>query len=651
MARRVIARWRDRGTSVLERFLLQGPLARLAFIAFLLLLLSLGAGLLAWSVAGPFDSPWSAIWWAFLRLSDPGYLGDDVGGPRRAIGTALIVLGYVLFLGALVAIMTQWLNATISRLQLGLTPIARNGHVVILGWSSLTPIIVRELLWSEERVQRFLLLRGTRRLHVAILAEEVTPAHRQELRDRLGDEWDENLFTFRSGSPLRQDHLRRVDVLHAGAVILPAPVLRDGATLSSDGHVLKALLAVGAAGRAEGIRPPPMVAEIQDARKAPLARRVYAGPLELLANDLMISRLVAQVVRHPGLSSVYRELLSEEQGNEVRVREAAGIAGLSFAEARERFPSAVLLGVVRQRAGHDVPHLNPPDAFVLEPGDRCIVLCGSEGDSVPRGAPPPGEPAVPPLPPPPPPAGPGKERRLLLLGWNRKIPALVREFDSYEGETVAADILARIDVEAQHRHLRAEDALPRRLRLRHFEGEKTSLADVGRLDLAAYDTVVILASDWLESHEEADARTLLAYFVVRELLPRDADGPRIVVELLDEENAALVSPRPGDELIESPLMTSYGLTQVTLRRELRVVFDELFGPRGPEIVFRPLGACGLVPGPIGFAALSRALAARGDLAIGIRRAAPDGGSTIELNPARTTPIELGPDDAVVVLAR
>jgi hypothetical protein len=243
------------------------------------------------------------------------------------------------------------------------------------------------------------------------------------------------------------------------------------------------------------------------------------------------------------------------------------------------------------------------------------------------------------------------ERRLLLLGWNRKIPALVREFDSYQAEPVALDILARIDAEAQHRHLRAEDALPKRIRLRHIEGEKTSLADVGRLDLAGYDAVVILASDWLESPEEADARTLLAYFVVRELLPREGGGPRVVIEVLEEENAALVPLRPGDELLESPLMTSYGLTQVTLRRELRVVFDELFGPRGPEIVFRPLAACGLAPGRYGFAAVSRALAARGDLAIGIRRAEPAGGFAIELNPGRTVPLELGPADAVVVLAR
>jgi hypothetical protein len=243
------------------------------------------------------------------------------------------------------------------------------------------------------------------------------------------------------------------------------------------------------------------------------------------------------------------------------------------------------------------------------------------------------------------------ERRVLLLGWNRKIAALIRELDSYAGESAVVDILARIDAETQQRHLRSEDALPKRIRLRHLEGEKTSMADVGRLDLAGYDTVLILASDWLESPEEADARSILAYFVLRELLPRGSGGPRVIIEVLEEENAALVPLRPGDEMLESPLMTSYGLTQVALRRELRAVFDHLFGPRGPEIVFRPLGVCGLVPGHYSFSALSRALAVRGDLAIGIRRGTPDGDSTIELNPERSVPLELGPLDSVVVLAR
>ena len=35
-------------------------------------------GLILW-ITGDFSSPLEAMWWAFLHLSDPGYLGDDVG--------------------------------------------------------------------------------------------------------------------------------------------------------------------------------------------------------------------------------------------------------------------------------------------------------------------------------------------------------------------------------------------------------------------------------------------------------------------------------------------------------------------------------------------------------------------------------------------
>ena len=57
-----------------------------------------------WS--GHDDLP-AAIWWAFLRLTDPGYLGEDHGVIPRTVSTVLTLAGYVVFLGALVAIMTK----------------------------------------------------------------------------------------------------------------------------------------------------------------------------------------------------------------------------------------------------------------------------------------------------------------------------------------------------------------------------------------------------------------------------------------------------------------------------------------------------------------------------------------------------------------
>ena len=63
----------------LERWLLKGLFSRLLFAAAIIALVSITAGILVFLLDQKFDDAGSAIWWSFLRLSDPGYLGDDEG--------------------------------------------------------------------------------------------------------------------------------------------------------------------------------------------------------------------------------------------------------------------------------------------------------------------------------------------------------------------------------------------------------------------------------------------------------------------------------------------------------------------------------------------------------------------------------------------
>ncbi|MCP3882774.1 MAG: hypothetical protein GY701_30920, partial [Sulfitobacter sp.] len=51
------------------------------------------------------------------------YLGDDEGVAKATVSTVVTVLGYILFMGALIAILVQWLSDTMDRLELGLTPV------------------------------------------------------------------------------------------------------------------------------------------------------------------------------------------------------------------------------------------------------------------------------------------------------------------------------------------------------------------------------------------------------------------------------------------------------------------------------------------------------------------------------------------------
>ncbi len=257
----------------LERLLLRGAGYRLLFIAVLIGLVTALGGFLALFTGEGFARADEALWWAFLRLTDPGYLGDDQGVILRSISTVLTVLGYVLFMGSLIAILTQWLNQTIYRLEQGLTPISKKNHVVILGWTNHTPLIVRELILSRDRVKRFLRRHGARDLSLVILCEKTSAEYRLELIHHLGSEWDEELVVFRSGSPLRLEHLRRVDFLRAAAIILPgSDFIDDGAELM-DAKTVKTLLSISKTDL--GCQPeelPFLTAEIYDTRKVPLAR-------------------------------------------------------------------------------------------------------------------------------------------------------------------------------------------------------------------------------------------------------------------------------------------------------------------------------------------------------------------------------------------
>ena len=100
---------------LLERWVQRGVLAQLAFVVGLVALVALLGGIAAWRLTDAFASLPEAVWWSFLRLTDPGYLGDDEGTASRAVSTIVTVLGYILFLGLLIAILTQWMNEWVER--------------------------------------------------------------------------------------------------------------------------------------------------------------------------------------------------------------------------------------------------------------------------------------------------------------------------------------------------------------------------------------------------------------------------------------------------------------------------------------------------------------------------------------------------------
>jgi hypothetical protein len=626
----------DRARFMLERFVLRGVHSRLLFAAAIVALVSLVAGAIAWLVDPATTEFADAIWWAFLRLTDPGYLGDDEGFGRRTVSTIVTVLGYVLFLGLLIAILTQWLTSSIAKLESGVTPVAISDHVIILGWTHRTPTIVAELLRTRKRVERFLERQRARQLRIVILSEHVDQARARQLREALGGLWNDRQVLLRSGSPLRLDHLERVAFRDAAVLILPGADFSECNPEAVDAETIKTLLSV-ATHVGESDNAPLAVAALYDAGKAPVARRAYAGESEVVSVDEIIGRIIAQSVWQHGLCDAFTELLTLEEGNAIYVRRAEGEVGARFGELRGAWPKAILLGTFRP--DERLAALNPDPETVVHEEDvlvfvaRRIEECGPPTERTPLPEAPPTALAPP---------APERTRRVLILGWSRKVPSLLREFASYGEDAFEIDVVTLIPIEERERMLALLDLGTANDRVHHIEAGFTVPGVLDRLEPQRYDNVVLVASEFLAEGDQADAATVTTFLMLSGLLPEEGPCPDVLVELVDEENRFLFAGR-RDDVIVSATTASYLLSQVSLRRELAAVYAELCRPRGGQLTLQP--AAKYAPdAACRFGDLEKAASARGEIAVGIRHA-----GRLELNPDREVEWRLEPGDQLLVL--
>jgi ion channel POLLUX/CASTOR len=695
-------RFRERFNFFLERQFLKGAHVQLLFVIALIGLISIVGGLLVVPAGEPTESAGEAFWWAFLRLSDPGYLGDDEGLWRRSVSTLLTVAGYVVFMGSLVAIITSWLNQKIRTLEQGLTHVTAYKHVVILGWTNRTIHIAAELFQSSARVKKFLKRHGARSLKLIILSSEVTPARLQELRDHpvIGSRAKEIIL--RSGESIDREHLQRVDCLNASAIIIPTRSYANKELITPDVETIKTLLSLNAEASLNGRTDLPyIVAELQDENKLKAAMRAWSGPLEVIASDTIISRLVAQNIRHYGLSAIYNELLAHSENNNLYAREFPQAAGKTISAVKKHFPKAIVLGVVRQESGEFRPFLNTGADFTILENDKLVILARnldeSEWSTGPgAGGRASGRPAT---------AGAGKatagpsdaagvvtatsgtadasvagagthagvssdpddaesgnrsqklqkfvnpvHTRLLILGWNHHIPSLIRELGTYPNEqftVTAASLRPVADREKSIGSLTTAG----RVSVDHILADYIRESELRSLDPASFDKIVLVSSDKLADEEEADARTIVGYTLLEEILDEAGKRPHILMELADPNNEILIR-QFRSEMIIGPLILSNLLATIAMRRELNSIYRELFTAGGAEIIFRDPADYGLENSRLTFTELEERAAAHHETALGITVLGDDSNlpASLLMNPPRGRMLQVNGNTTLVVMS-
>jgi hypothetical protein len=627
----------DRLKFHVERQLSKGAFYQLIVVGFLVLLVSIIGGVLVSSMRDPGTQLNEHVWWAFLRLTDPGYLGDDEGAWRRLVATILTVLGYVLFMGTLVAIMTQWLVSKMRTLEQGTTPVALRQHYVILGWTSRTLPIISDLMHRGPLFNTAQKKRVKPKL--AVLADDITEGPSEAVHSDRGLYRKRRQIILRSGSMLNPAHLHRVAAAQAQAVIIPSRNDTAGSLLSADAEVIKTLLSLNA--QYEGTTPPLAVAELQSAEKIPLALYSYRGPLQLVASDTTISRMMVKSILNPGIADVLDNLLVDPLGSQLFLTTPDAYVGKTWQALPSLYEAAIPMGLLRHQNKRRVPLLNPAPETRIEEGDELVLLAKEYQDIVML--------------------SPGSStedslggatlvpktsnrvrKKILMLGWNSKIPTFIRQLESYRDNDFELLLLSTTDAEQRRQWVGQS-----RLDCRFEQADYSVQSVLQSFEPAQFDSIILFASDRLQSGEEADARSVVANQLLDLLLQKESHRPQVILELTDPNNALFVSDTQhtlGSEVLQSASMISHVLAQLALYPNLRVVYDELLAAQGPNLGLQPLPASWR--GAVTFRQLQRATADAGCILLGVKQ----GEERAWLNVPPDTRIDCGESTKLVILA-
>lgn len=605
-----------------EQGLGQGTLPKVALLFAVLVLLMLVGGTVAWLLPmTEFRRPGEALWWALLRLSDPGYLAEDDAPVLRMLSIALTVLGMAIFVGGLVAILTQALDQRMARLGLGLSHVRLSGHVAVLGWTNRTLELLTVVLEA----------RPTQR--ITVLVEEITPEIHQALRDRLPRRLRRRVV-LRTGDPERLSELARIRGSHAEVVLLPGGRSPGRDARAGDLRVLKVAATLDRTGPTAGPRPR-LVAEVVDPNLLPVLRAAYPGTTQLIASDVLVGRSLALGILAPGLSPSLADILDVRAGCAFHALRRADLEGETLARASLRFPTGVLVGVVRGDRGqlfetaHDT---------VLTADERLLFLATIGAPLEPVEAPlPVAEEPLPLL------AFPGEAgiRRVLVLGWNPVVRYLCRELCDREEVRFRVDVLSGVDAAERELFLATEEHGPV---LHHLIGDPTSLDAWETLDPAEYACVVVLGGDEAHDLREADSRTIATVLILQDRLGSAGTRPHVIAELLDPANRTVLDGRGVEVVVTAELLADVLAGTVT-HPELAGIFSSFIrGDLGRADVVSLAGLA--TGGETTFATIESSLRRQGVLCLGLQREARD--FVPELVPDKREPLRLGPRDRALV---
>ncbi|MGL4484397.1 MAG: CASTOR/POLLUX-related putative ion channel [Anaerovoracaceae bacterium] len=558
----------------------------------------------------------NSFWQNLMCALDAGSLAGvtiDSGPAFVLLMTFTTVIG-IFVTSILIGLISAGLEDKFDSLKKGKSKVVEKNHTVIIGYDENIFTMLPELIEAND---------NGKKPRVVIMADLDKEEMDTEIRSRIGDFRNTKVIT-RTGDTSDIETLRKCSLEEAKSIIINE---------AEDTKKIKSILAISEILKSVPEKPVHITTVINDEKNLEIAKIAGGGRTEALYFRDAISRIVAHTSRQPGLSAVYTELFDFD-GDELYIEKFSELVGKKFKDSINLFPKSSVFGIVSEGKAK----INPAMNHKISEEDEIIILAEDDGVSFPNADVKVEKESIVTI----------KETEshnkesMLILGYNDLLIGTLAELDLY------VDVGSKATVVTDNKEAIQEiNKISQSMNNFSIETKEKDIQNRETLESLLnndYKHIILLSDDTLEV-DEADGKTLLVLLYLKDISEKKNVDYSVTSEIKDVKNRELAQMTNVADFVVSSNLTSLMTTQISEKRLLASIFDDLLRDEGSELYMKPASEYVLLETQVNFATVVESAAQKSELAVGYKKA-----SQVITNPEKSEQIIFTEEDAIIVLA-
>ena len=610
--------FRERLRYAFDNFMGKGTVALIGMLFLITAIVVIITGVL--SCIGNSDaSTGNQIWMSLMHALDAGTLaGDDTSNIGFVILMTIVTICGIFVTSILIGIISSAFEEKLNSLRKGFSRVIEENHTVIIGYNDSIYTVMTELIEANSNHKNACIL---------VIGQEEKEVMDEEIQNHIED-FKTTRIICRSGKPTNAALLEMASVETARSIIVNE---------EDDFAAIKAVLSVVAYMKSKNVfdNDTYITALIHNRENLEAAKIAGEGKAEIIFFEDMITRVIANTCRQPGLSSVLTDMF-DFGGSEFYFEEFPELTGKKFGDVLNLFDLSIVVGLCKG----ETPLLNPPMDTVIEAGDRIIHLAEDDGASKPQAMAPHvdtasciavSKPVV------------QEPFNMLILGYNESLTQLLHELEEFLTEeskiTIAGESFPADQV-SEWKDVKY-----------HVSVVEKNIYDLSKLqDLVHEDTknILLLAEDGCDS-EEADEKILILLLQIRAILAKNGWKINITSEMNSVENQKLMKVANVNDFVVGSSITSLIIAQIAENRHLLEFFTTLLTSDGSELYMKPAENYVKLNQPVNFYELTEIAKQKNEILMGYKKMV-DGQMQLTVGPVKTDKVSFTKEDYLIVVA-